>query len=118
MIMQQWQLFPESMIECPTVLAAALCNGNPVIHPAITLLNLGRMEKQREDMFFYKDGVSPMVAKLIEGVDKERMQLLHELGYAKAPYPYYSACRRKLCYFGETKQLLAAVFINVVVNDK
>lgn len=84
--MQPLQLYPEALVECPTVLAAALCNGNPVIHPAITLLNLGRIEKQHEDMFFYKDGVSPMVAQLIEGVDKERMQLLCALGYAKVRY--------------------------------
>ena len=39
------RLFP-CLFRCPTVLAAGLCNANPVIHPSITLLNLGYMENQ------------------------------------------------------------------------
>lgn len=32
-------------------------------------------------MLFYRDGVSPMVAHLIEALDKERMALMTALGY-------------------------------------
>lgn len=57
------RLFP-GLKRQPSVLAAGLTNANPVIHPAITMLNCGRMEKQGSGMKFYADGVSPMVAKV------------------------------------------------------
>jgi opine dehydrogenase len=74
------RLFP-GLVRADNALAAGLANANPVIHPAITCLNIGRMEKQGSAMLFYGDGVSPMVARMIEAVDKERMALLQALGY-------------------------------------
>jgi opine dehydrogenase len=76
------RLFP-GLRRVPTVLAAGLTNANPVIHPAITMLNIGAFENKGSalKLKFYKDGVSPMVARQIEAVDKERMALLRALGY-------------------------------------
>jgi hypothetical protein len=58
------------LYETPSVLAAGLVNANPIIHPSITLLNLGRMEQQQQQpedaMFFYGDGASPMVCRMIQ----------------------------------------------------
>ncbi|MBT4822400.1 MAG: NAD(P)-binding domain-containing protein, partial [Lentisphaerae bacterium] len=74
-------LFP-GLVRVADVLAAGLTNANPVIHPAITILNAARIEKEGPGMHFYRDGVSPSVAKLIEKVDRERMALMTTLGYS------------------------------------
>jgi len=68
-----------------TVLEAGLNNGNPVIHPAITILNVAAIENRGTEWYYYKDGVSPMVARLIELIDKERMAIMEKLGYEAHP---------------------------------
>jgi opine dehydrogenase len=66
---------------------AGLNNANPIIHPPITILNAARIEIEGENMFFYRDGVSPSVARLIRKLDEERMALLRALGYPAQPDP-------------------------------
>ena len=61
------------------VLQTMLQNGNNVIHPAVSLLNVGRIESP-EDFFFYEEGVTPAVGKLMEAVDKERMAIAAAFG--------------------------------------
>lgn len=73
-------LFP-GLVRASDVLEAGLTNANPVIHPAITLLNAARFENEGSRMHFYRDGVSPAVAGLIETVDHERMALMTALDY-------------------------------------
>ncbi len=70
-----------------SVLEAGLNNANPIIHPPITILNAARIEIEGENMFFYRDGVSPSVARLIRNLDEERMALLRALGYPAQPDP-------------------------------
>jgi len=72
-------LFP-GLVRGRHVLDAGLNNANPVIHPPITLLNGARFENEGEKMRFYRDGVSPSVARLIAALDGERMALLRALG--------------------------------------
>jgi opine dehydrogenase len=78
------------LVRAASVLEVGLNNGNPVIHPAITLLNAARIEKEGNKMFFYRDGVSPAVARLIQKVDEERMALLKALGYPAQSEPVTS----------------------------
>lgn len=73
-------LFP-GLARASTVLEAGLSNANPVIHPPITLLNGAPFENKGDRLYFYGDGVSPTVARLIEKLDGERMALLRALGY-------------------------------------
>ncbi len=63
------------------VLEVGLCNGNPVIHPAIMLSNVGAVERLGSDHRFYSEGATPTVAKVIEAVDRERIALGQALGY-------------------------------------
>lgn len=42
-------------------------------HPAVTLLNAGRIGK--ETFYFYKDGITPEIAHVIERLDEERLQI-------------------------------------------
>lgn len=82
-------LYP-GLVRAATVLEAGLGNANPVIHPPISLLNGARIENEGSAMFFYRDGVSPAVAKLIQKLDRERMALLEALGYPAQPDPVTS----------------------------
>jgi opine dehydrogenase len=79
-------LYP-GLVRGASVLHAGLNNGNPVIHPPIALLNGARIENEGPAMKFYKDGVSPSVARLIRLLDEERMALLEALGYPAQPEP-------------------------------
>ena len=67
------QVYPESRVY-KNVLQTLLQNGNNVIHPAVSLLNVGRIESPA-DFLFYEEGVTPAVGRLIEAVDKERMAI-------------------------------------------
>jgi opine dehydrogenase len=58
-----------------SVFQTTLQNGNPVIHPAVTLLNAGLLERTGGDFLFYEDGVTESVGRLIEAVDKERLAI-------------------------------------------
>jgi len=52
-----------------------LQNANPVIHPAVTLLNAGRIESTHGEFYFYEDGVMPSVGRLMKAVDDERISI-------------------------------------------
>ena len=63
-----------------SVFQTTLQNGNPVIHPAVTLLNAGLLERTGGDFLFYEDGVTESVGRLIEAVDEERQAIAAALG--------------------------------------
>lgn len=69
----------------PDVLAAGLSAINPVVHPAGVLMNAGRIEYSRGEFYFYEEGVSPSVAKVIMQVDDERRAIGSALGYELLP---------------------------------
>ena len=72
-------VYPE-MLKGDSVLQTTLQNGNPVIHPSITTCNAALIERTHGDFFFYHEGVTPAVGRLIEGVDKERIKIGEALG--------------------------------------
>lgn len=61
------------------VFQTILQNGNNVIHPAISLVNVGRIESP-EDFLFYEEGVTPAGGRLMKAVDEERMAIAEALG--------------------------------------
>jgi opine dehydrogenase len=63
----------------PHVLACGLAAMNPVVHPAGVLLNAGRIEYARGDFYFYEEGVTPAVCRLIAAVDEERRAIARAL---------------------------------------
>ena len=65
-----------------SVFQTTLQNGNPVIHPAVTLLNAGLLERTGGDFLFYEEGVTESVGRLIEAVDDERLAIAGALGIA------------------------------------
>ena len=75
------------------VLEVALCNGNPVIHPAIMLANIGAIERMGEEHHFYAEGVTGTVARFIQAVDEERIALGQALGYDLMAEPEMSVAQ-------------------------
>jgi opine dehydrogenase len=69
----------------PHVAACGLAAMNPVVHPAGVLLNAGRIEHARGDFYFYEEGVTPAVCRLISAVDRERLAVARVLGVELAP---------------------------------
>jgi opine dehydrogenase len=64
-----------------------LQNGNPVIHPAVTLLNAALIERTHGDFLFYEEGVTPAVGRVMEAIDKERVKIGEKLGVRVIPDP-------------------------------
>jgi opine dehydrogenase len=52
-----------------------------VIHPTPALMNTGWIETTKGDFYFYREGMSASVTRVIETVDKERMAIAREFGF-------------------------------------
>ncbi len=76
-----------TMSAAKNILQTSLQNGNPVIHPAITLLNVALIERTQGDFDFYHQGVTPTVGRLIRAVDNERIAIGKKLGVEVIPDP-------------------------------
>jgi opine dehydrogenase len=48
-------------------------------------MNAGRIERSRGEFWFYEEGVTPSVVKVIEAVDRERLALAAALGLRLTP---------------------------------
>src|SRR6516225_9470641 len=55
--------------EAAGIFQTTLQNGNPVIHPAVTLLNAALIERTGGDFMFYEEGVTEAVGHLMKAVD-------------------------------------------------
>lgn len=63
-----------------SVLHTGLNNMGAIFHPALALLNVGRIETTLGEFQFYVDGVSPSVARVLEVLDRERVTVASSLG--------------------------------------
>lgn len=61
------------------VLQTGLDNVGAVLHPAPTILNLARMEAG-QPFEYYREGITPRVARLLEAIDRERLVVAEALG--------------------------------------
>jgi len=52
-----------------------LLNMNPIIHPAVLLFNLGRVENQKGNFDFYSEGITKTIAEVIKKIDSERIEV-------------------------------------------
>jgi opine dehydrogenase len=62
------------------ILKTSLDNIGAVFHPAITILNAGRIEDTHGDFEYYVEGVTPAVAQVLEAIDRERVAVAAALG--------------------------------------
>jgi opine dehydrogenase len=63
-----------------TVIETGLGHLTPLLHPAGTLLNAGRIERSHGDFYMYEEGMTPSVVKVIETLDLERLKIGESLG--------------------------------------
>lgn len=71
-------LYPD-IVPCGSVLETGLSNINAIMHPAGMIGNAGKIERG-EEFYFYRDGITPAIARVIEGVDRERLLMMDRLG--------------------------------------
>ncbi len=76
-----------AMATAKNILQTSLQNGNPVIHPSITLLNAALIERTRGNFYFYEEGVTPAVGRLIKAIDQERIAIGQALDIEILPDP-------------------------------
>jgi opine dehydrogenase len=62
------------------VLQTGLNNMGAIFHPALVILNTGRIENTHGDYQFYIDGVTPSVARVLEALDRERVTVASSVG--------------------------------------
>ena len=62
-----------------TVLDTSLNYMNMLLHPVGVILNAGWIEHRRGDFAYYYEGISPAVARVLEEVDWERLNILRAL---------------------------------------
>ena len=72
-------VYPQ-FIDGVNVLNTGLNNMGAIFHPALTILNAGRIESTHGDFEFYIDGVTPSVAVVLEALDRERVTVASSLG--------------------------------------
>jgi len=72
-------VYPQ-FIDGINVLHTGLNNMGAIFHPALTLLNAGRIESTHGEFEFYIDGVTPSVAKVLEVLDRERVTVASAIG--------------------------------------
>ena len=68
------------IIPLANVLDAGLSNGNMIVHTPTATLNMGLAESTGGKGQFYRDGISPTVAKVLEAVDAERLAVGQAFG--------------------------------------
>ncbi len=69
------------------VLKTTLQNANPVIHPAVSLLNAALIERTNGDFYFYEEGVTTAVGRIMKAIDEERIEIGNRLGVTVIPDP-------------------------------
>jgi opine dehydrogenase len=59
----------------------SLNNIGSIFHPAVTVLNAGRIESTNGDFEYYTEGITPSVAMILEKMDRERVNVAEALGF-------------------------------------
>ncbi|KAJ8119575.1 hypothetical protein ONZ43_g3503 [Nemania bipapillata] len=78
-------LFPGSLQWCSNVIEAAFYNFNGVLHPITAVMNSGWIEHTKGDFYFYQQGMTPSVTKIMQAIDNERIAIANEYGSQVVP---------------------------------
>lgn len=79
---EQLKQFYPQLEAVESVVACGLSGLNPIIHVPGCVLNAGHIEQAKGEFYFYTEGFSDCVARTTEAVDRERIALLEQFGYA------------------------------------
>ncbi|WIF95699.1 NAD/NADP-dependent octopine/nopaline dehydrogenase family protein [Caminicella sporogenes] len=69
----------KQFVPAKNVLETSFNNIGAIFHPAPTLLNSGRIE-MNENFQYYIEGISPTIARILEEMDRERIEVGRRLG--------------------------------------
>ena len=69
-----------NIVPATNVLETGLSNINAVMHPAGMVGNAGWIETGGGEFYFYREGITPAIARVIGAVDRERLALVRRLG--------------------------------------
>lgn len=72
--------FPQ-FVPGDNVMKTSLDNIGAIFHPAVTVLNAGRIESTNGDFEYYTEGITPSVALILEKIDDERVKVAEALGF-------------------------------------
>jgi opine dehydrogenase len=72
-------LYP-SIVPAENVLETGLSNINAIMHPAGMIGNAARIQAGDSNFYFYRDGITPAIASVIDAVDRERLKIVERLG--------------------------------------
>ena len=79
-----YERLPDSIrdrfVICNSVLETSLSNIGMILHCAPVLFNIGWIESESHDFKYYYDGISESVAKILEKMDKERVEVAKRAG--------------------------------------
>ena len=76
----------DTVVPVRSILEPALYNPNIIVHTAGALFNMGRIEHSQGEFWMYKEGITPSVKKIMNGMDRERQAILAALGYTPMTY--------------------------------
>jgi len=76
----------DTVVPARSILEPALYNPNIIVHPTGALFNMGRIEYSKGEFWMYKEGITPSVKKIINGMDRERQAIMAALGYKPMSY--------------------------------
>ncbi|KAI1176236.1 putative NAD/NADP octopine/nopaline dehydrogenase [Nemania sp. FL0916] len=89
------RVFPAPLQWCSNVVEAAFYNFNGVLHPVTAVMNAGWVEHSKGDFYFYKQGMTPAVAKIMQQIDNERIAIAEHFG------PATTCLKQMNAYYGE-----------------
>jgi len=72
--------FPQ-FVPGDNVMKTSLDNIGAIFHPAVTVLNAGRIESTNGEFDYYTEGITPAVALILEAMDRERVAVAEALGF-------------------------------------
>lgn len=96
-----------------SVAEAALHNPNLIVHTIGAIMSIPRIEYSEGDYWMYREVFTPSIWNLVKRLDKEKMNVLQELGLE--PLSYEKACR-----FRNSEDLLVnakEAFYDYALND-
>lgn len=73
--------FPTKLTKLNNIIELGLNTIGALIHPAIMLMNAGRIGKNGEEFYFYREGISQEISNIIEALDYDRQQIAFKYGF-------------------------------------
>lgn len=79
MVLESYRKLYPALKPAVNVLTTSLMNLNAILHPPGMIMNAGRIEYTKGDFKFYYEGITPVVANVIEAIDLERLAIVQSL---------------------------------------